>query len=230
MAQYPKRRDIGRHGLAGTPAKSNLEQFKSQFATSDLARTERFECEFHFPSGIVNSDEKQQSMIACEEVQIPGMVLQNKEMPIGSWTFYRNNNMGFLGNEINFTFLTDNNWELSGIFERWIDLCVGTTSKEIEFPDNCHGIIDIKTIDRQDNVTAYWKLYECMPRVLNLIPMGAGNVGVARTSMIVTSAYWESLDVAVELGTLSSTPTSKPKNEAVSKSPHRDHVGRTIDT
>ena len=96
MAQYPKRRDIGRHGLAGTPAKSNLEQFKSQFATSDLARTERFECEFHFPSGIVNSDEKQQSMIACEEVQIPGMVLQNKEMPIGSWTFYRNNNMGFL--------------------------------------------------------------------------------------------------------------------------------------
>ena len=52
MAQYPKRRDIGRHGLAGTPAKSNLEQFKSQFATSDLARTERFECEFHFPSGI----------------------------------------------------------------------------------------------------------------------------------------------------------------------------------
>ena len=68
-----------------------------------------------------------------------------------------------------------------------------------------------------------------MPRVLNLIPMGAGNVGVARTSMIVTSAYWESLDVAVELGTLSSTPTSKPKNEAVSKSPQRDRVGRTID-
>ena len=135
----------------GDKAKSNLENFKSQWAVSDLARTERFEVEFNFPPSLQvgdvgdKKDASWRAIVACEEVQIPGMVLQNKEHNIGAWTFYRNTNMGFLGNEINFTFLTDNDWLLRGTFERWIDLCVGTNSKEIASPDDCHGTIAIKT-------------------------------------------------------------------------------------
>ena len=108
----------------GDKAKTNFQNFWERIKVRPLARTERFECEFHFPDtmrdeitklreSIPSGDEgpvewqspADEATIMCEEVQIPGMVLQNKEIPIGTWNFMRNSNVNFLGNEINITFL-----------------------------------------------------------------------------------------------------------------------------
>ena len=55
--------------------------FKSHIATTQLARTERFECQFRFPPAILgaNSDFPLNCSLMAEEVQVPGMVLTNKE-------------------------------------------------------------------------------------------------------------------------------------------------------
>ena len=45
-----------------------------------------------------------------------------------------------------------------------------------------------------------WELMEVTPKVLNLIPLGAMNVGIARTTLIISSAYWRSRTIDVDLG------------------------------
>ena len=178
------------------------QSFRAHISNTQLARTERFECQFSFPPGVTTNPAEfsKGCSLMAEEVQIPGMVLTNKEHIIGPWTHYRNTNMSFLGNEINITFYTDVNWTQRTMFESWMALCVNPTSKEVTFPAETHGEISINAMDMQDNYRRSWKLFECTPKVLNLIPMSMGAVGVVRTTLIVSAAYWESKVINVDMG------------------------------
>ncbi len=96
-----------------------FKEYREVLKKRSFARAERFEVEFNI-ADIVNKNEDlidwrtkdalnltKDVCLFCEEVQIPGMILSNKEYNVGPWTFFRNTKVGFLGNEINFTFLTD---------------------------------------------------------------------------------------------------------------------------
>jgi len=214
----------------GETSLTKFEDFIGKVRSRPLARTERFECTFAFPnsfqgeiarlrevlkgrnSSMIASADKQggvvwgglaenECTIMCEEVQIPGMVLQNKEVPIGAWNFMRNSNVNFLGNEINITFLTDIDWYLRHVFEAWISHCVNTTSKEVAFPDDQYGEVSISALDwgPGENVRTTWKLYEVTPKVLNLIPLAMMGTSIARTTLIISSAYWTSKVVEVAM-------------------------------
>ena len=191
---------------------SDYKKYLSQAATRTFARAERFEVAFNVEALVQNNKmnggnlEKRIGQGAasyllepdvslfCEEVQIPGMILSNKEFNIGAWTFFRNTKVGFLGNEINFTFVTPNDWDLRGFFEQWIKECADTTSQELGYIDAVTTTIDIKCLDLQDNVTKSWTLYEAMPKVLNLVPLSSGTTSAIRNTLIVSAAYWESSD------------------------------------
>ena len=88
--------------------KGGATSFLQTINNTQLARTERFECQFNFPlavrSAFANNRMAEAATIMCEEVQIPGMAMANKEFQVGPWTHYRNTNLQFLGQEINFTF------------------------------------------------------------------------------------------------------------------------------
>ena len=172
---------------------NKLSNFVSELKTMNMAWTERFETKWSLPSSVTQGTETERHMtIMCEEVQIPGMVLGNKEVPIGPFTHYRNTNVGFLGNEINFTFITDVDWSLRSVFESWTRLCVDTTSREMEYPEKTWGEVEIIQLARDDSSHAVWKLHEVTPKVLNLVPMAWGSASVARTTLIASSAYWTS--------------------------------------
>lgn len=181
------------------PAGHKLKDYIEDIKSRTFARADRFEVTFNLGSlsGKLTGDSKQKvktAQLYCEEVQIPGMILSNKEFNIGPWTFFRNTKVGFLGNEINFTFLTTNDWELRSFFENWISACADTNSQELGYIDDITCTIDIATLDLQDNVTKRWRLYEAMPKVLNLVPMSSGTVAPIRNTLIVSAAYWESSD------------------------------------
>ena len=189
-----------------------LEQFRSKLSGMALARSERFEIRFQFPSGLLDflralpedpgySIDKitNEMTLMAEEIQIPGMILQNKEVPIGAWNFMRNSNVSFLGNEINITFITDADWQLRHIFEAWIGLCVNPNSKRVAFPDDQYGQIWINALDTQDKLRTTWELMEVTPKVLNLIPMAMMGSSIVRTTLIISSAYWRSKTVNIDL-------------------------------
>ena len=183
--------------------KKGATSFLSTILQTQLARTERFECQFGFPDAVTGafpSRMAEGATLMCEEVQIPGMALANKEFNVGTWTHYRNTNMQFLGQEINFTFYTDINWALREVFEKWFAMTVDPTSKESYWPRDTWGKISINAMDLQDNYRRSWVLHEVTPKVLNLQPMSMGSVGIVRTTLIVSATYWDSNYIRVDMG------------------------------
>lgn len=188
-----------------------FKRYREELKQRTFARAERFEVEFNIGKLIegpgANEDLKNWQFadgvknlttdvcLFCEEVQIPGMILSNKEYNVGPWTFFRNTKVGFLGNEINFTFLTDQDWFLRSFFEHWVNACADTVSQEIGYPDSVTTEIIIKALDVQDNVKKQWTLYEAMPKVINLVPLSSGTVSAVRNTLIISSAYWDSSEV-----------------------------------
>ena len=179
------------------------------FAAMSPAYTERFEAHVTFPGSMTDSINElgygdkslteMQCALLCEEVQIPGMTLSNKELNLGNWQFYRNTNIGFLGNEINITFYTDAEWQLRHVFEKWMDHCVSANSKQVAWPDDSFGEILVNQLDKEGKIRAQWQLMECTPKVLNLVPLAMGAVSIARTTLIISSAYWKSRAIDVNL-------------------------------
>ena len=211
--------------LTGLTGAEGRLSFRDHIRSSQLARTERFECIFEFPASMTDvwnelqkgseipsgQNLKLESTIMCEEVQIPGMVLQNKEVSIGTWQFMRNSNVAFLGNEINFTFLTDTEWKLRHVFEAWIGHCVDPQSKRVAFPDDQFGQVWINMLNMEDKVQTTWLMHEVTPKVLNLVPLATGATSIARTTLIISSAYWESKTVAIDLNEECVGPAPKKK-------------------
>lgn len=209
--------------------KNGAKSFLQEIFNTQLARTERFECQFSFPDIIqttFSNDRLKKATIMCEEVQIPGMALANKEFNVGPWTHYRNTNMQFLGQEINITFYTDINWELREVFEAWFSMTVDPTSKQSYFPADTWGRISINAMDLQDNYRRSWVLHEVTPKVLNLQPMSMGSVGVVRTTLIVSATYWDSNYIRVDMGAPEGAETGDNKNDA---KPAGESVNNTAD-
>lgn len=193
--------------------------FMSEIRRRQLARSERFEVQVQFPQALQEREMISDCSIFCEEVQIPGMTLANKEFNVGPWTHYRNNNIQFLGNEINLTFYCDVDWMLRTHFEKWMAHCVDTTSKEVTYPAETWGQVTIASLDMKDNYRKGWVLHEVTPKVLNLIPLAASQTGIARATLIVSATYWESAAITVGIG--------KPSNfdmEAAEENPTRTKV------
>ena len=166
----------------------SLKEYRANLMERTFARAERFEVTINAFGGQAGRDVE----LFCEEVQIPGAILSNKEYNIGPWTFFRNTKLGFLGNEINFTFLTTNDWLLRGECEKWIASCVNPNSQEVAYPISIFSTVQIKCLDMQDNVTKAWTLHEAMPKVLNLVPLSYGTTSAVRNTLIMSAAYWES--------------------------------------
>ena len=195
---------------------SSAPGFINKVSNMSFAFTERFEAHIQFPGSLdlspnaisdgaaqylrTTEDATRETSLLCEEVQIPGMTLANKELQLGNWTFYRNTNMGFLGNEINITFYSDADWNLRYVFEAWMAHCVDPTSKQPAYANDQHGQILINQLDKQNKICGQWQLMECTPKVLNLVPLSMGAVSIARTTLIVSSGYWKSRAIDVNLG------------------------------
>lgn len=192
----------------------NLQEFRTALRKRPMQRSERWEVSLTLPTGldVDRTSAEKDVVLFCEEIQVPGMVVENKEINLGPWKFYRNTNVGFLGQEINMTFLTDENWGLRSVFEKWIAACVDTTGKQVAYLDDISATIQIKAISLGGEdvppgevgglvpVNKEWTLFECTPKVLNLVPLSMGTTSVVRTTLIVSAAYWESTDVPTAKG------------------------------
>ena len=203
----------------GNPVGSFAPGFINKVRKMSFAFTERFEAHIQFPGSLdlsnisdgtaqylrTTKDAMIETSILCEEVQIPGMTLANKELQLGNWTFYRNTNMGFLGNEINITFYSDADWNLRYVFEAWMGHCVDTKSKQPAYANDQHGQVLINQLDKQNKICGQWQLMECTPKVLNLVPLSMGAVSIARTTLIVSSGYWKSRAIDVDLNKLNTS-------------------------
>ena len=68
-------------------------------------------------------------------------------------------------------------------------------SKEVSFPDEHVGQVEVFALDREDNIVTRWKLYDAFPRLMNILPMGQSAEGIVRVNVTFAFRRWTSRGV-----------------------------------
>ena len=177
---------------------SNLKSFLSDIRKQHTPRSDRFEVTFGFPRNYQpDGGDVRRLSLFCEEAQIPGISATNLPIKIGAWTEYRTQNVEFLSTDIVFTFVVDEKWRGRELFENWIQASVNHKSKEVAFYENSVADIDIKSLNTRDDVIGQWKIYDAIPKLINITPVAWSNTGFLRMSVSFSAKYWEKVDVDV---------------------------------
>jgi len=173
-------------------SQSNLKTFISDIRKQHTPRSDRFEATFSFPRNYKpDGGDIRRLSLFCEEAQIPGFSATNLPIKIGAWTEYRTQNLEFLSTDIVFTFLIDEDWKGRELFENWIKASVNPRSKEIAFYENSVADLEVRSLNIRDNVIAKWKIYEAIPKLINITPVSWSNSGFLRMSVSFSAKYWE---------------------------------------
>tara|TARA_B100000131_G_scaffold29066_1_gene27296 strand:- start:3336 stop:3968 length:633 start_codon:yes stop_codon:yes gene_type:complete len=166
--------------------------FIAKVRKNDLARSNRFEIVINGPSNF--STDREVSLL-CEEAQIPGLQIQWTPTKISTWTEQRAHGIEYFGDTAAFTFFCDDNWDVRTYFENWMTVIADPISKEVSFPDEHVGTVEVYTLDREDNRVTRWKLYDAFPRLMNILPMGQSAEGIVRVNVTFAFRRWTSRGV-----------------------------------
>ena len=101
----------------------------------------------------------------------------------------------YFGDTAAFTFFCDDNWDARTYFENWMTLIADPLSKEVAFPEDYTGSVEVYTLDREDNRVTRWKLYDAFPRLMNILPMGQSAEGIVRVNVTFAFRRWTSRGV-----------------------------------
>ncbi len=126
-----------------------------------------------------------------EDAMFPGMLVGTKPFRINNLNEQRANVIDFGGDSITFTFLCDTSWTAKDFFGDWMRKTINPDSRYVSYPDEYYSVIDLVSLNNEDNVIAQWRIHDAFPRSIAPITVSSTNAQVLR--MPVTFAYkkWE---------------------------------------
>ena len=166
--------------------------FISKVRKDDLARSNRFQVIINSPANFLTDREVS---LQVEEAQITGLQITYASTQIGSEVARRAPGIEYFGDTAAFTFFCDSNWDVRTYFEDWMTKIANPLSKEVTFPDEYTGTVEIFALDREDNRVTRWKLYDAFPRLMNILPMGQSAEGIVRVNVTFAFRRWVSRGV-----------------------------------
>ena len=170
----------------------SISDFVSQVKKFDLARANRYEVLF-FPPPIMqdhytSSGESPKLLsMFVEDVLFPGLIIGTRAYRLNNLNQQRATSIDFMGDSIAFTILVDTSWTVKDFIGDWMRKIVDPVSREIEYPKNYYGTINLFALNNQDEVVAEWQLEDVFPRSMAPISGSATNAQVLR--MPVSFAY-----------------------------------------
>jgi hypothetical protein len=178
------------------PAYHNINDFLSQIRKTDFARSSRFQAMF-LPPPFMNDHRTSQGpspkliSMMVEDAIFPGMLVGTRPLRINNLNEQRANVIDFGGDAITFTFLCDTSWTARDFFGDWMRKIINPYSRYVSYPEDYYSVIDLVSLNNEDNVIAHWKIHDAFPRSIAPISVSATNSEVLR--MPVTFAYkrWE---------------------------------------
>jgi hypothetical protein len=188
-------------------ALNTIEKFRSETRKRDFARSHRFEVQITPPAKLMGEDgirdvTKGQRMathktsaglsarhlsLFVEDALIPGLLIGTRPIRLNNLNEQRANAIDFGGDSISLTFLVDSSWTAKDFFGDWMRGIVNKQTREIAFPNDYYGSMEITALDNKDQVVAKWILEDVFPRSIAPIQMSSANTQVVR--MPVTFAY-----------------------------------------
>jgi hypothetical protein len=173
-----------------TPA-FNTDNFRSEMATKDFARSHRYEVQFFAPRIVQTGTEVfRQFSLFTEDALIPGTLLGTKPIRLNNMNYQRATAIDFNGDSISFGFVVDSTWLVKNVFTDWMEKIVNPIDREVAFPEDYYSEILIHALDQSDNILATWKLYDAFPRSVAPVQVSYGNTQIVRLPVTFTFRKW----------------------------------------
>lgn len=124
-----------------------LQEFIAFGRNVHFARSNRYYVQMGLPQalvGQVSSEDIRNANMLCEEAAFPGSVINTRTLRINGLNEQRAVGRDYMGDEINFQFLSDLGWKTRDLFDAWMEACAGPHYfREVSFYNDYVAPIEI---------------------------------------------------------------------------------------
>lgn len=192
-----------------------LNEFISKVKSTGLAKTNRYRVTIATPTlmtGFMNSGRL--ITLFCESTSLPGQVIATTEQRIMGETrefpyskFYDN---------ITLSFYIDNNFEVKGFFDNWLNSVSNTQNKITSYyKDYIAPTVLIEVLPMDSEVSTYSiTLHEAYPKGISPIQLSADSRDIAKIGVSLNYKYYTTSHVAStkSMSSIGGTLSNQPMN------------------
>lgn len=192
-----------------------LNEFISKIKSTGLAKTNRYRVTIATPTlmtGFMNSGRL--ITLFCESTSLPGQVIATTEQRIMGETrefpyskFYDN---------ITLSFYIDNNFEVKGFFDNWLNSVSNTQNKITSYyKDYIAPTVLIEVLPMDSEVSTYSiTLHEAYPKGISPIQLSADSRDIAKIGVSLNYKYYTTSHVAStkSMSSIGGTLSNQPMN------------------
>ena len=180
-------------------AQTNIQQFRSTVGSDNLAKANRFEVEIQPPNILKEKNKSFPAVINlfCEETAFPGLMINSAPIRINNLNIPRASTIDFGGNQLTFTFYSDQKFKIKEYFDTWMRSIINPDTREIAFykngeQTNYSTTLKLKALDTQDRIIQQFEIIEAYPRAIAPLPVSHSNSNIHRISVTFTYKTWKS--------------------------------------
>lgn len=183
----------------------SLSDFKNSFG-KDLARQNRFMVYIPFPEVMaLNFGNNRIMSYRCENAQLPGKTFATTEQkiygPIEKHPYL------VTYNDIDLTFILDDDMETKKMFDDWLNYINPTTSNDYRYRQEYQTDLTVNQYSLSDDLTYSVQLHEAYPISMNQLDLDWSSEGYHKLTVTFAYTYWTSTGTpSVMMG----TPTESP--------------------
>lgn len=192
-----------------------LNEFISKVKSTGLAKTNRYRVTIATPSLMTEfMNSARLITLFCESTSLPGQVIATTEQRIMGETrefpyskFYDN---------ITLSFYIDNNFEVKGFFDNWLNSVSNTQNKITSYyKDYIAPTVLIEVLPMDSEVSTYSiTLHEAYPKGISPIQLSADSRDIAKIGVSLNYKYYTTSHVAStkSMSSISGTLSNQPMN------------------
>ena len=174
-------------------AQTNIQQFRSTVGVENLAKANRFEVEIQTPT-IMGIKTQPLINLFCEETAFPGLMINSAPIRINNLNIPRASTIDFGGNQLTFTFYSDQKFKIKEYFDTWMRSIINPDTREIAFykngeQTNYSTTLKLKALDTQDRIIQQFEIIEAYPRAIAPLPVSHSNSNIHRISVKIGRAH-----------------------------------------
>ena len=165
---------------------ASIEELKGRFAQG-VSRADRFRV--ILPTEFGGNARSIDTL--CRAVNIPGRQIVTNERTIGMMS--QKMPYGFLSEDVNLTFLLDQDYSMRRYFENWQEQIIGFDTYELKYKSEYAKTVVIQQLDHGDNSVVYaCKLLKAFPTTMQAIELGDENQNqLVQLSVQLSYTDWE---------------------------------------
>jgi hypothetical protein len=170
----------------------SIDDFITQVYSRGLARANRYEVIFSPPNimrGHSTSSGESPRLLSMfvEDVMFPGLLIGTRAYRLNNLNQQRATSIDFMGDSITFNILVDTSWTVKDFIGDWMRKIVDPVSREIEYPNEYYGRINLFALNDKDEVVTEWQLEDVFPR--SMAPLTATSTSTEVLRLPVSFAY-----------------------------------------